>query len=154
MNVLVSQAGALSGILTGCPENLGGNGITCGMPSVAGKQPLCRLASEPAPVSAQRFEKLRAQHDVSVQAALASPDVNDHALAVDIADLQTSYFGTTCASGIECHQQDAMKGEFGRIDQPRDLFLAEYLRKMKHLLGIGRLCDAPASLQYVDVEEA
>src|SRR5664280_1296685 len=61
MDVLVRQAGALSGILTGSPEDLGGDGITCGMPSVAGKQPLGRRASEPAPVSAQRFEKLRAQ---------------------------------------------------------------------------------------------
>ncbi len=54
--------------------------------------------------------------------------MNDHALAVDITDLQTGYFGTTCACGIERHQQDAMKGELGRIDQPRDLILTEYLR--------------------------
>ena len=90
------QADALSGILTGSPEDLGGDGITCGMPPVAGKQPLCRLASEPAPVSAQRFEKLRAQHDVSVQASLAAPNMDNHALTVNIADLQMRGFCATC----------------------------------------------------------
>src|SRR5271166_2095864 len=154
MDVLVFKPSALCGALAGCPKNLGRDRITGRVPSVAGKQPVDRLASQPAPIAAQCLKELGAEHDIAVLATLASPDVNDHALAVDIADLQTSYFGTTCASGIECHQQDAMKGEFGRIDQPRDLFLAEYLRKMKHLLGIGRLCDAPASLQYVDIEEA
>ena len=85
--MLVRQAGALSGVLTGSPEDLGGDGITCGMPSVAGKQPLGRLASEPAPVSAQRCEKLRAEHNVSVQSALAFSDMDNHALTVNIADL-------------------------------------------------------------------
>src|SRR5208337_717307 len=84
MDVLVFKPSALCGALAGCPKNLGRDRITGRVPSVAGKQPLCRLASEPAPVSAQRFEKLRAQHDVSVQAALASPDMDNHALTVNI----------------------------------------------------------------------
>src|SRR5271169_3358840 len=103
MDVLVRQAGALSGVLTGSPEDLGGDGITCGMPSVAGKQPLGRLAFEPAPVSAQRFQKLRAQHDVAVQASLASPDMDHHALTVNIADLQMCGFCATCPGGIKRH---------------------------------------------------
>ena len=97
MNVPMHKASAFSGVLAGSPEDLSGNRITCSMPSVAGKQPLCRLASEPAPVRTQRFEKLRAQHDVAVQASLASPDMNHHALTVNIADLKMSCFSTTCA---------------------------------------------------------
>src|SRR5271165_7550405 len=109
MDMLVRQAGALSGILTGSPEDLGGDGITCGMPSVAGKQPVDRLASQPAPIAAQCLKELGAEHDIAVLATLASPDVNDHALAVDIADLQMRCFCATCARGIQRHQQDAMK---------------------------------------------
>jgi hypothetical protein len=57
------------------------------MPSVAGKQPVHRFAPKPAPVDAQRIEQLRAEHDIAILASLASPDMDDHPLAVDIADL-------------------------------------------------------------------
>ena len=80
--------------------------------------------------------------------------MNDHPLTVDIADLQMRHFGATCACAIERHQQDAVKGELRRVDQTGDLFLAEYLRKVKNLLRIGRLGHAPASLQDLDVKEA
>ena len=88
MDVLVFKPSALCGALAGCPKNLGGKRIACRVPSVTGKQPVRGLASQPAPVVAQRIEQLRAEHDVTALATLASPDVNDHALAVDITDLQ------------------------------------------------------------------
>jgi len=46
-----------------------------------------------------------------------------------------------------------MKGGICGIDQPRDLLLAEYLGKVTHLLRVGRLSDAPVSLQHVNIEE-
>src|SRR5450759_3308983 len=104
MDMLVRKAGAFGGLLTGSPEDLGGDRITCGMPSVAGNQPVGRLAPEPAPIDAQRIEQLRAEHDIAVLASLAAPDMDDHPLAVDIADLQVRHFCATCACGIERHQ--------------------------------------------------
>ena len=124
------------------------------MPAVAGKQPLLRLAPEAAPVGAQFFEQLRAEHDIAVLAALALTDMNHHPLAVDVADLQVGCFCATCAGGIHRHQQDAMKGCIRGVNQTRDFFLAEYPGKVTHLLRIGRLGDTPAALQHVDVEEA
>src|SRR6516165_5719493 len=88
IDVFVFQPSAVCGALAGCPKNLGGDRITRGVPSISGKQPVGRLAPQPAPIDAQCLEQLRAEHDVTVLAALASPDVNDHALAVDITDLQ------------------------------------------------------------------
>src|SRR6266852_4142615 len=79
MDVLVFKPSALCGALAGCPKNLGGDRITRRVPSVAGKQPVGRLAPQPAPIDAQCLEQLRAEHDVTVLATLASPDVNDHA---------------------------------------------------------------------------
>ena len=35
MDVLMFKAGAFGGLLTGTPQDLGGDRITCGMPSVA-----------------------------------------------------------------------------------------------------------------------
>src|ERR1700693_4697676 len=87
MDVLVFKAGAFGGLLTGDPENLGGDRMTRRMPSVAGKQPVGGLALQPAPVDAQCIEQLRAEHDIAVLAALTSSDTYDHPLPVDIADL-------------------------------------------------------------------
>src|ERR1035437_9519063 len=123
------------------------------VPAVAWKEPLLRLAPESAPVSAQRIEQLRAEHYIAVLAALAFPDVNHHPLAVDVADLQVGRFCAACTSGIKRHQKDAMKGGVRGVDQARDLLLAEYLGKMTNLLRVGRLGDAPAALQHVNVEE-
>jgi len=49
--------------------------------------------------------------------------VNDHALAVDIADFQAREFGTPESGGVQCHQQSAMEGQPRRIDEPRNFFL-------------------------------
>src|ERR1019366_1676119 len=134
--------------------NLGCYRMAGCVPAVAGKQPLLRLAPETAPVSAQLFEQLRAEHYIAVLASLALPDVNHHPLAVDVADLQVGRFCAACAGGIERHQKDAMKGGVRGVDQARDLLLlAEYLGKMTNLLRVGRLGDAPAALQHVNVEE-
>jgi hypothetical protein len=47
-----------------------------------------------------------------------------------------------------------MKGRLCRIDQPCDLLLAEHLRHAQHLLRMGRLGNASATLQHLDEEEA
>ena len=58
MDALVLKTGAFGGLLTGGPEDLGGNRIVCRMPSVAGEQPVGGFAFQPAPVDAQRIEQL------------------------------------------------------------------------------------------------
>src|ERR1035441_7234807 len=123
------------------------------MPAVAGEEPLLGLAPESAPVDAQLFEQLRAEHDIAVLAALALPDMDHHPLAVYVADLQVGRFRAACAGGIHRHQQDAMKGGIRRLNQSRDFFLAEYPGKVPHLLRIRRLGDAPVALQDVNIEE-
>ena len=148
MDVLARKPGALRGALTGCPKNLGTDRIAGRVPSVTGKQPVRGLAPQSAPVNAQCLEQLRAERDIAVLAvlaALAAADVNDHALAVDVVDLQVRHFCATCACAIVCHQQDAMKGELRRVDQTRYFLRAEYLRQVQNFLRVRSLGDAPAS---------
>jgi len=47
-----------------------------------------------------------------------------------------------------------MKGKLGRVNQTRDFLLAKDLGQVQNLLRIGRLCNAPASLQHLNIEEA
>lgn len=128
MDVLMLKTCAERGLLTRCPEHLGGYRTARRVPPVAGKQPESRLAPESAPVGAQFFQQRRTQHHVSVLAALAAADVNHHPLAVDVLHLQASDFSPACSRGIQSHDQDALKGRLRSIDQTRDLLLTEDLR--------------------------
>jgi hypothetical protein len=47
-----------------------------------------------------------------------------------------------------------MKRKLGRVDQTRDFVLAEDLGQVQNLLRIRCLCNAPASLQHLNIEEA
>ena len=84
------KARTFSSYLAGSPEDLGGDGITCRVPAVAGEQPLLRLAPETSPIDAKFLQQLRAEHDIAVLAALALLDMDNHPLAVDVTDLQPS----------------------------------------------------------------
>src|ERR1035437_10355576 len=153
MDLPVMQAGPFRSDLAGTPYDLRSHRMAGWVPAVAGEEPLLRLAPESATVGAQFFKQLRAEHDIAILAALALSDMDHHPLAVDVADLQVGRFCAACAGGIKRHQKDAMKGGIRGVDQARNLLLAEYLGKGTHLLRVGRLGDAPAALQDVDVEE-
>src|SRR6202453_2398353 len=153
MDAPMLKARTFSSDLAGGSEDLGGDGITCGVPAAAGKQPLLRLSPETSPVDAKFLQQRGAEHDIAVLAALALSDMDHHPLAVDVTDLQVSRFCAACAGGIHRHQQDAMKRRVRGLNQSRDFFLTENPRKMTHLLRVGCLGDAPATLQHVDVEE-
>src|SRR5262252_2154617 len=119
------EARTLSGSVTRMPNRFRVDRVIRRMPTVAGKEPVAGFSPQPAPVLAQFLEQLGAEHDIPVFAAFSSLDVNHHALAVDIADLQARQLGTPQASSVEGHQQSAMERSARRIDESRDFFLAE-----------------------------
>jgi len=86
-------------------------------------------------------------------AALAAADVKDHALAVDIIQLQVHEFGAAQAGGVEGHQQGSMKRVTGCIDESRDFLLAEDRGEAMGLLRIRSLGDAPGFLECLDIEK-
>jgi hypothetical protein len=61
--------------------------------------------------------------------------MNHHPLAVYVVDGQVGRFCTACASGIERHQQDAVKGCIRGFNRPCDFFLTEYTWKVHTLFG-------------------
>src|SRR5215469_12897274 len=148
------EACALRGSLGGVVHRSCVDRVIRRMPTVAGKEPVAGFLPQPTPVLAQFFEQLGAEHDIAVFAALSSEDMNHHALAVDIADLQVRYLSTTQASSVERHEQRAMEGSAGGIDESCDFFLAENRRKVMVLFRIGSLGDAPGFLERLDVEKA
>src|ERR1700734_3864751 len=59
------------------------------------------------PIAAQDAEQLPGQHDVTLLAALAAFDPDDHALAVDVGRLQAGHLRHSQARGISGGQGDA-----------------------------------------------
>ena len=84
---------------------------------------------------AEFFKQLRTEHHIAVFASLAALDVDHHPLAVDVADFQVRQLGVPRAGGVERHQQNAMEGSAGGIDQLCDFFLAEDRRKAMVFFG-------------------
>jgi len=62
-----------------------------------------------APVRAQRIEQPGTEHDVTVLAPLAAVYVDDHALAIDVADLERGHLSAAAAGRIECHEHGALR---------------------------------------------
>src|ERR1017187_2799714 len=89
----------------------------------------------PAPILAQGLQQLRGQHDVTVSAALALADMNDHPFAVDVGDLQATQLGSSQPGCIQRHQHGAMHQVPSRINQPRYFFRTEYSRQLPRTLG-------------------
>ena len=81
-------------------------------------------------------------------------DVDNHTAAVDIGDLQSSQLRAPRSSGIECHQQNAMKGSQRGVNKLGDFFRAQDDRQTLYFLGIRSLGNAPWFPQRLDVEES
>jgi hypothetical protein len=107
-----------------------------------------------APVRAQRIQQPGTEHDVTVLAALAAVDMDEHALAIDIADLERGHLCTAAAGRVERHEHGALKGCPGRLDQTCDFFPAEHLRQVLDRSRIRRLGCTPAALQHLDIKES
>ena len=135
------------------PYGLVGDGpLGAAITYLAGKQINAGLL--PAPVVAQGFQQLRRQRHVAIAQALAPVDVDDHALAVDVAHLQQRRLGAAHAGGIEQHQEHVMHAIRRRLDQPRHLVLAEHGGQRTWLLGEGQIVESQiAPLQRLLVKK-
>jgi hypothetical protein len=91
------------------------------------------------------FKQFRAEHHVAVFASLAALDVNDHPLAVDIAELQLRHLAVPGTGGVEGHQQSAMENSGGRSDELRNFFLTQ--QELTFLGSRGSSCPRCAPLE-------
>ncbi len=79
--------------------------------------------------------------------------MNHHALAVNVADFQARQLRIPDASGVERHEQDALVGGTGRVDQLRDFLLAEDRRETMCLFRVGCFGGAPGPVESLGVEK-
>src|SRR5208337_5653449 len=119
------ESGPSSSSFTGMVDRLGSDGPITGVPMLARKQPYAGLSSQPVPVLPQLVEQLGAEQHIAISASFAALDVNHHALAVHVADLQVCQLRIPNTGGVERHQDGAVVRTTRRVDQLRDFFLTE-----------------------------
>src|ERR1035437_8594037 len=73
--------------------------------------------------------------------------------AVDVGDLQVTQLGSSQPGCIQRHQHGAMHQVPSRINQPRDLFRAEYSRQLPGALGKRNLIEQVGAPKGLDEEK-
>ena len=143
----VFQPGAIGGVFDGEPDDFIVNVVIRGMPDAAGEQPLGGFAAQRVPVRAQFLEQRGAQHDVAVLASFAALNVNDHSLAVDVADLEPRQFRATHTCGIEREQDCSIEEIASAVDQCAYLFSGQHGRQLKRSFRVWSFGDHPRPLE-------
>jgi hypothetical protein len=87
------------------------------------------------PVGAQDLQQLRRQHDITVLAALALLNPDQHAIAVDGADRQARDLADPKARSVRCWQRRPVRQAGNRFQKPHDLVGAQYHRQLLRLAG-------------------
>ena len=95
----------------------------------------------------------RAQGQVAVLAALAVNYVKDHALAVDVGDLQPGDLGAAHARAVGHHQQGALEQAAAGLDQPGHFLPAQDVGQLPARLGIGQELAELMPMQSAHEEE-
>src|SRR5208337_1005106 len=88
----------------------------------SGKEPVLGLA--PTPVDTEQLQQLGREHDLAWEVPLTGANVNDHAWAVDVGDLQIQGFLAAQPGAVESGQQSAMLQVQRAIEQGADFFPA------------------------------
>src|SRR4051812_33446308 len=86
MNVS-AEPGTFGGFPARLPHHFAADWPLARMPAVAGEQPGLRPSPEATPILTKCIQQDRAQHHIAIFTALSTPDMNDHSLTINIADL-------------------------------------------------------------------
>jgi hypothetical protein len=104
--------GALEG---GTTHRFGGGGGALSAVTFGGEEP--GGVTMALPLLAQESQRVFGQRDVTVAVALAGADVQEHALGIDVGDLEAQGFAQAQAAGVDGDEGDAMiQGRDGRKD--------------------------------------
>ena len=87
------------------------------------------------PVFPQALQGEFGQRHVAIPIALASADVQEHALGIDVADFEAQAFAQAQAAGVNEQQADALIGRGHRGEHAADFRGGEHHRQFE--LGVG-----------------
>ncbi len=106
------------------------------------------------PPLAQQGEQVFGQHGVAIPPALAALDPEQHALAVDVGDLQRRHLGDAQARAIGDRQRGLVLEAGGGVEQPGDLVAAEHHRQLARMRQPDQLARQIRAVERLGEEEA
>ena len=103
----------------------------------SGKQPAAiehlALGTRHSPPGAQALEQHRREHGVTVLAPLALLDAQDHALTVDVADLERHHLARAQSGAVGYRERGLVLQVAGRANQAGDFLTAQHHRqRLRH----------------------
>jgi hypothetical protein len=107
------------------PNRFWVNRLITAMIFLAWEEPNTRFFPQPPPVFPEFLEQFLTQHHVPIFASLSAPDVNHHALAIDVGNFQVCQFGVPGAGGVERHQHRVVERRARGVNKPFHFFLTE-----------------------------
>ena len=147
------EAGRACGVVDRRPDHFGRDRFV-GPPPPHGAGKEIGLRPHPAVVLPQRGEKRGAQEEIAIAPAFALLDAQDHALAVDVADLHVAHFAPPEARAVEREQQRPVIKVLRTRDHALHFLLTEDDGQPLGALRIRELLLHVPPLQHAEVEEA
>ena len=106
-----------------------------------------------SPPHAQNFKQAWGKHRIPVLLSLALLDAKQHALGIDIADLECDSLRDAQAGAIAGHENRAMFEAGDVIEEEDHFFMAEHDREFVRAAHTGKLLIAPRHSQRREVQE-
>src|SRR5271167_2895783 len=148
-----ADASTVCGLVACNPDGLVRDGLFGSAPGIAARKQV-GLGLAPTPVFPQSFQQRGTERQIAILAAFAFYYAKDHALAIDVADLETSQFASSHAGGVERHQQRSSKQRSGGIDQARNFLPAQHRRQSASVPRVGQELTELVTLERLDEKEA
>ena len=106
------------------------------------------------PPLAQQREQVGRQHGIAVPPALAALDAQQHALAVDVGDLQRRDLGDAQARAIGDRERGLVLEAGGGVEQPGDLVAAQHHGQLARVRQPDELARQVGAVERLGEEEA
>ena len=119
---------------------------------LAGEEPVLGMKQQPP--GAQQRQQRDGQGHEAVLLAFAAADVNHHALAVDVADLQRAGLGDPQPRRVGHREQHPIARPGNGSENGEHLGLRKDHRQPQRQLGVGDVADELLTLKHDAVEEA
>jgi hypothetical protein len=104
-----ADVGAFCGFAAGVPADPGADRVIRIMLLSSGKQPCSWFTGQSAIMLPEFFEQMGTKYHIAILTALTILNMENHALGVDVCDLQICQLGSSDSGGIEGHQDSAVK---------------------------------------------
>src|ERR1017187_543631 len=148
-----ADASTVRGFVACNPDSLVRDGLFGSAPGIAARKQV-GLGLAPTPVFPQSLQQRGTERQIAILAAFAFYHAKDHALAIDVADLETSQLASLHDGSVDRNQQRSSKQRSGGIDQARNFLPAQHRRQSASVPRVRQELAELVTLERFDEKES